>query len=103
MSNGPKIFAEDVTDDMMAKAFEVAQNAFETIKPGVSVYSGVSEKIREDFDKLYGTSWNCVVGRDFGAVVTHCTKTYERARENDRPVERRSRRTHPSDDRLARN
>ncbi len=77
MSNSHRrIFAEDVTDEMMKQAFEVAERAFADPKPGMSLYSGVADRIREDFDKLHGTSWNCVVGKDFGSLVTHCTKTY---------------------------
>ena len=71
-----RIFTEDVTGDMMQKAFEVAQKAFAELKPGMSVNASVSETIRDEFNRIYGKSWNCVVGKDFGAFVTHCTRTY---------------------------
>jgi hypothetical protein len=71
-----RIFAEDVTDDMMQKAFEVAHKAFGELKPGMTVNASASESIRDEFNRIYGKSWNCVVGKDFGAFVTHCTRTY---------------------------
>ena len=32
--------------------------------------------IKEEFDKEYGPSWHCTVGRRFGTYVTHETKNY---------------------------
>ncbi|CAN0153736.1 unnamed protein product, partial [Hapterophycus canaliculatus] len=32
--------------------------------------------IRKAFEKSYGRGWNVVVGRSFGAYVTHEIKTY---------------------------
>lgn len=75
LGNYKRIFAEDVTDDMMQKAFEISTKAFAELKSGMKVNASVSETIRDEFNKAYGKSWNCVVGKDFGAFVTHCTRT----------------------------
>jgi hypothetical protein len=40
------------------------------------VLSTIAGYIRTYFDKAYGKGWNCVVGRSFGAFVTHEIKTY---------------------------
>ena len=32
--------------------------------------------IKGEFDKAYGPSWHCTVGRRFGTYVTHETKNY---------------------------
>ena len=28
--------------------------------------------LMQEFDRMYGPGWHCVVGRDFGSFVTHC-------------------------------
>lgn len=70
------IFAEDMNDEMQQLAIETSQEAFQqTITKG-SVYSQIAEHIRSVFDKQDSKGWNCVVGRSFGAYVTHRIKTY---------------------------
>ena len=70
------IFAEDMTDEMCNSATTISLEAFQmTISKG-KVYSTVAAYIRSGFDKSYGRGWNCVVGRSFGAFVTHEIKTY---------------------------
>jgi hypothetical protein len=32
--------------------------------------------IKKEFDKKYGPTWHCVVGRNFGSYVTHETKNF---------------------------
>ncbi|TNV81003.1 hypothetical protein FGO68_gene13912 [Halteria grandinella] len=36
----------------------------------------IANKIKEDFDKVYGPSWNVIVGKNFGSHVVHQTKSY---------------------------
>lgn len=70
------IFAEDMSDEMQNLAINTAQDAFMlTITKG-KVYSHIAEVIRTTFDKHDSKGWNCVVGRSFGAYVTHKIKTY---------------------------
>mmetsp|Transcript_7804 Transcript_7804/g.11881 ORF Transcript_7804/g.11881 Transcript_7804/m.11881 type:complete len:94 (-) Transcript_7804:312-593(-) len=70
------IFAEDMTDDMCQYALSVSQEAFQLNITKGQVYSTIANHIRAAFEKAYGRGWNCVVGRSFGAFVTHEIKTY---------------------------
>lgn len=36
----------------------------------------LSADIKKEFDKKYGPTWHCVVGRNFGSYVTHETKHF---------------------------
>eukprot|EP00347_Sterkiella_histriomuscorum_P015742 403355853 len=36
----------------------------------------IANKIRDDFDKVFGPSWNVIVGKNFGSHVVHQTKSY---------------------------
>jgi len=70
------VFAEDMSDEMQQLALDTSQEAFQqTITKG-NVYSQIAEYIRAAFDKNDSKGWNCVVGRSFGAFVTHKIKTY---------------------------
>jgi dynein light chain LC8-type len=70
------IFAEDMTDEMCQFAQRTSEEAFhQTINKG-SVFSSIASHIRRAFEKSYGKGWNVVVGRSFGAYVTHEIKTY---------------------------
>lgn len=40
------------------------------------VFTTIASFIRKAFEKAYGRGWNVVVGRSFGAYVTHEIKTY---------------------------
>ena len=40
------------------------------------VFTAIASCIRKAFEKSYGRGWNVVVGRSFGAYVTHEIKTY---------------------------
>mmetsp|Transcript_27806 Transcript_27806/g.36456 ORF Transcript_27806/g.36456 Transcript_27806/m.36456 type:complete len:94 (+) Transcript_27806:72-353(+) len=70
------IFAEDMTDEMVQFAQQVAVDAHQqTITKG-QVFTTIASTIRAAFEKSYGRGWNCIVGRSFGAFVTHQIKTY---------------------------
>eukprot|EP00753_Platysulcus_tardus_P010655 PLAT2935.1.p1 GENE.PLAT2935.1~~PLAT2935.1.p1 ORF type:complete len:103 (+),score=63.18 PLAT2935.1:33-311(+) len=76
MASKQVVYAEDMTDDMMERALQVGQEAFQLNVQGGKVYSTIALYIKNLFDKEYGKSWNCVVGRSFGSYVTHHIKTY---------------------------
>ena len=38
--------------------------------------SDVAAFVRQQFDQVYGPTWNVIVGRNFGSDVTHETKQY---------------------------
>lgn len=72
----PQIFAEDMTNERMERCLAIAQEAFNMPTHKGSTHSCIAEHIRGSADKEFGRSWNCIVGRDFGAYVTHVTKTF---------------------------
>jgi dynein light chain LC8-type len=57
---------------MQESAVSSIKEAFENIKEE----KFIANKVRDDFDKLYGPSWNVVVGKNFGSHVVHQTKSY---------------------------
>ena len=71
-----QVFAEDMTEEMQAMAMESARNAFQRTYTVGNVYAQIAGSIRQEFDDKDGKGWNCVVGRSFGAFVTHKIKTY---------------------------
>ena len=71
-----QVFAEDMTEEMQAMAIECARNAFQRTYTVGNVYAQIAGSIRQEFDDKDGKGWNCVVGRSFGAFVTHKIKTY---------------------------
>ena len=48
--------AVDITSSAMVK-FDVEKD--------IAMY------IKKEFDRLFGTTWHCVVGKNFGSFVTH--------------------------------
>jgi hypothetical protein len=70
------IFAEDMSEEWSKDAVKVAREAFAlTITTG-DVHATIADFIRKKFDRDRESGWNCVVGRSFGAYVTHEIKTY---------------------------
>ena len=65
-----------MTDEMQSMASESAVAAFQKTYTMGNVYAQIAATIRQDFDDKDGKGWNCVVGKSFGAFVTHKIKTY---------------------------
>lgn len=57
----------DMSEEMQVAAAECAGEAFEkyTMEKDIAAY------IKREFDKRYGASWHCIVGKNFGSYVTH--------------------------------
>jgi dynein light chain LC8-type len=72
----PQIFAEDMTEDWSKDAIKAARDAFAQTIPGADVHAAIADLIRKKFDRDHDKGWNCIVGRSFGAYVTHEIKTY---------------------------
>ncbi|CAM9669348.1 unnamed protein product [Phaeothamnion confervicola] len=65
-----------MAEEMCQFALKTSTEAFQmTITKG-HVFTTISSHIRKAFEKAYGRGWNVVVGRSFGAYVTHEIKTY---------------------------
>ncbi|RYG51950.1 hypothetical protein EON67_02305 [archaeon] len=43
---------------------------------GVRVVARARADIKKEFDKKYGPTWHCIVGRNFGSYVTHESKHF---------------------------
>lgn len=46
------------------------------IRPRCSPAAPPPADIKKEFDKKYGPTWHCIVGRNFGSYVTHETKHF---------------------------
>eukprot|EP01041_Mallomonas_annulata_P000308 gene308-561_t len=69
------IFAEDMTDDWSRDAVKAARDAFALTIASGDVHATIADFIRKKFDRDHERGWNCIVGRSFGAYVTHEIKT----------------------------
>lgn len=70
------ILAEDMNEEQSKDAVQVARDAFALTVTAGDVHSSIADFIRKKFDRDYEKGWNCIVGRSFGAFVTHEIKSY---------------------------
>ncbi|KAF9896950.1 Dynein light chain 1, cytoplasmic [Lobosporangium transversale] len=68
----PTIKNADMSEDVQQEAVECAIRAFEKY----TVEKDIAAHIKKEFDKKYGATWHCIVGRNFGSYVTHETKHF---------------------------
>ena len=66
----PVVKASDMSEDMQAETTELAVIAMRECK---NVEKDVAVFLRKEFDKKYGPTWHCIVGKRFGSFVTHET------------------------------
>nr|CDS29000.1 dynein light chain [Hymenolepis microstoma] len=66
------IKAADMTEEMQQKAVDIASDAMSRhdIEKDIAAY------LKKEFDQLYGPTWHCIVGRNFGSYVTYETKHF---------------------------
>ncbi|KAJ9128088.1 StAR- lipid transfer protein 13 [Naganishia onofrii] len=57
----------DMEKPMEEKAIELAQEAMNKF----TMEKDMAEYLKREFDRLYSTTWHCVVGKNFGSFVTH--------------------------------
>lgn len=62
----------DMSEEMQIAAAECAGHALETC----NVEKDIAAHIKREFDKRYGPTWHCIVGRNFGSYVTHESKHF---------------------------
>ncbi|GAA0149001.1 microtubule or microtubule-binding cytoskeletal protein [Lithospermum erythrorhizon] len=74
VANGKKVVIKsaDMDPDVQNEAIHVAIHAFEKF----NVEKDVAEDIKKQFDKKYGPTWHCIVGKNFGSYVTHETNHF---------------------------
>ncbi|KAG0236779.1 dynein light chain 1, cytoplasmic [Mortierella sp. GBAus27b] len=68
----PVIKNVDMSEEMQQEAVECAISAFDQY----SVEKDIAAHLKKEFDKKYGATWHCIVGRNFGSYVTHETKHF---------------------------
>ncbi|XP_051128412.1 uncharacterized protein LOC127249569 [Andrographis paniculata] len=66
------IKSADMKEDVQKDAVDIAIAAFEKY----NVEKDVAEHIKKMFDKKYGPTWHCIVGKNFGSYVTHETNHF---------------------------
>nr|CAG8602500.1 14401_t:CDS:2 [Entrophospora candida] len=59
----------DMTEEMQQDVVDCARQALETCY----IEKDIAAFIKREFDKRFGTTWHCIVGRSFGSYVTHGT------------------------------
>ncbi|KAL3648668.1 hypothetical protein CASFOL_005071 [Castilleja foliolosa] len=102
-SSGPNpskkvvIKSADMKEDVQKEAIDIAVAAFENY----NVEKDVAEHIKKVFDKKYGPTWHCIVGKNFGKLplkleiittntpekLLNCKKTLEILDQRERKQE----------------
>ncbi|KAG0263582.1 MAG: dynein light chain [Linnemannia gamsii] len=62
----------DMAEEMQQDAIEVAIRAFTQF----AIEREMAAYLKKEFDRKYGLTWHCIVGRNFGSFVTHETKHF---------------------------
>ncbi|BHF64728.1 Dynein light chain 1, cytoplasmic [Sparganum proliferum] len=62
----------DMDDEMQQTAVEFAATAIEKFQ----IEKDIASYLKKEFDRKYGPTWHCVVGRHFGSYVTHETRHF---------------------------
>lgn len=57
----------DMVEEMQQDAIEVAIRAFTQF----AIEREMAAYLKKEFDRKYGLTWHCIVGRNFGSFVTH--------------------------------
>lgn len=71
-----QVYAEDLQEEWARDAQKAARDAFAMTITSGNTHAAIADHIRKKFDKEHERGWNCIVGRSFGAYVTHEIKTY---------------------------
>ncbi|KAG4213648.1 hypothetical protein ERO13_A01G069100v2 [Gossypium hirsutum] len=72
MLEGKAVVGEtDMLETMQQVALDVAAKALDFFD--VTEATEIARFIKKEFDRAYGSGWQCIVGTDFGSFVTHCS------------------------------
>ena len=71
MTDKPVIKNADMPEDMQQDALEFTTQAMEKF----NIETDIAAFVKEEFDRKYNPTWQCIVGRDFGSYVTHEIET----------------------------
>jgi hypothetical protein len=76
-SRNAVVFAEDLHPDHLTVVKTVCFEVFEAPPSTAQIFGELSNRIRAELDKqLGGRGWNVIVGRGFGAYVSHKIKCF---------------------------
>ncbi|KAG8468457.1 hypothetical protein KFE25_013540 [Diacronema lutheri] len=72
--SGPKavIKTVDMAEEMQTDAIEIAQEAIGSYM----MEKDMANFIKREFDKKYQPTWHVIIGKSWGALVTHATKNF---------------------------
>mmetsp|Transcript_41748 Transcript_41748/g.100173 ORF Transcript_41748/g.100173 Transcript_41748/m.100173 type:complete len:107 (-) Transcript_41748:137-457(-) len=68
----PIVKNHEMPEDMKEEALNVAVTAFQEHR----TEKKIADTIKQHMDSHHTPTWNCIVGKSFGAFVTHETKRY---------------------------
>nr|GMD54888.1 dynein light chain 2, cytoplasmic [Ipomoea batatas] len=72
MLEGKAVIGEtDMLQTMQRDALDLAAKALDFFD--VTDSTEIARFIKQEFDRAYGGSWQCIVGTDFASFVTHCS------------------------------
>jgi dynein light chain LC8-type len=63
-------------DDMLLHSIECAKRNLSSVEDWQKDGDAAVERMRAEFDAAYGPAWHVVVGKHFGAKVTHDAKNF---------------------------
>ncbi|GMI92788.1 hypothetical protein like AT5G20110 [Hibiscus trionum] len=66
-----KVLVSDMPGFMQVHAFRCARRTYDSLDKFSSRH--MAYNIKKEFDKVYGLTWHCIVGSNFGSFVTHST------------------------------
>lgn len=66
------IKAVDMDETMQMEVVHVANVAMEKY----NIEKDIAAYIKKEFDRKYGATWHCIVGRNFGSYVTHVSRHF---------------------------
>ncbi|CCD26336.1 dynein light chain NDAI_0H01620 [Naumovozyma dairenensis CBS 421] len=61
------IKASDISDELKDEILNISQDAIENNE----LERDIASSIKKQLDTRYGTTWNVIVGKNFGSYVTH--------------------------------
>lgn len=62
----------DMAPDMVADTVKTAAEAFRLH----TLERDRAQHIKKEFDRKYGNTWHCIVGREFGSYTSHESKNF---------------------------
>ncbi|VDM25598.1 unnamed protein product [Hydatigera taeniaeformis] len=62
----------DMSESMQQRAVDCAKEAMDQY----NIEKDIAAHVKKAFDREYGPTWHCIVGRNFGSYVTHEARNF---------------------------